>query len=222
MNAAPDQIARAAAAAAADRADSAAPPHVRSLDGLRGLAIAGVLAVHAGVPFFAAGWLGVDLFFVLSGFLITGILLREKGSPTYFKAFYARRVLRIFPLYYLFVIGTLVAFSHNAEFRQHAGSPFWYLAYLGNIPESLLGHDPPYFLAPVWSLAIMAVAPESRPTKFSIDFRGLYDLQHVGVPLRDGGYVQDATTPGFSVLGHPFLAELGADAPAVIEYLKTL
>ena len=40
--------------------------------------------------------------------------------------------------------------------------------------------------------------------------------------LRDGGYVQDASKPGFSVLGHPFIADLVADAPAVIEYLKTL
>src|SRR6478735_6413135 len=113
------------------------------LDGLRGIAILMVM-IHrfwprTGVGFGAdvagAGWIGVDLFFVISGFLIAGILLDTKGEPGYFRNFYARRVLRIFPLYYLFVIGTLIAFSHNAEFRQHAGSPFWYLAYLGNIPE---------------------------------------------------------------------------------------
>jgi hypothetical protein len=68
----------------------------------------------------------------------------------------------------------------------------------------------------------MAIAPDKRPTNFTIDYRGLYDLQTVGVPLRDKGYVQDATKPGFSVHGHPFLADVGADAPAVIEYLKTL
>lgn len=132
------------------------------LDGLRGIAILMVMihrfwprtGVGLGADVAGAGWIGVDLFFVISGFLIAGILLDTKGEPGYFRNFYARRVLRIFPLYYLFVIGTLVAFSHNAEFRQHAGSPFWYLAYLGNIPEGLLGHDPPYFLAPVWSLAI--------------------------------------------------------------------
>jgi hypothetical protein len=81
----------------------------------------------------------------------------------------------------------------------------------------------PYGHAGQWpSLAVMARAPEQRPTKFSIDFAGMYDLQAVGVPLRDGGYVQDATQPGFSAGGHPFLAELGTDASSVIEYLKTL
>lgn len=81
----------------------------------------------------------------------------------------------------------------------------------------------PYGHAGQWpSLTVMATAPDKRPTQFSIDYRGLYDLQAVGVPLRDGGYVQDATRPGFSVLGHPFLADLGADAALVIEYLKTL
>jgi peptidoglycan/LPS O-acetylase OafA/YrhL len=132
------------------------------LDGLRGIAILMVMihrfwprtGVGLGADVAGAGWIGVDLFFVISGFLIAGILLDTKGEPGFFRNFYARRVLRIFPLYYLFVVGTLVAFSHNPEFRQHAGSPYWYLAYLGNIPESLLGHDPPYFLAPVWSLAI--------------------------------------------------------------------
>jgi mono/diheme cytochrome c family protein len=80
----------------------------------------------------------------------------------------------------------------------------------------------PYGHAAQWpSLAVMATPPEKRPTKFSIDLEGPYDLVTVGVPLGEG-YAHDGTQPGFSVLGHPFLADLGADAPAVIEYLKTL
>jgi peptidoglycan/LPS O-acetylase OafA/YrhL len=84
---------------------------IAALDGLRGAAILLVLAVHATTPpstgivniclYFLAGggWLGVDLFFVLSGFLICGLLLDAKGQFGYFRNFYARRVLRIAPLY---------------------------------------------------------------------------------------------------------------------------
>src|SRR5258708_36888393 len=84
------------------------PGYIPQFDGLRGLAILLVLIGHSGfleaLPH--AGMLeytrfGVDLFFVLSGFLITGILLDSKGTQHYFRNFYARRALRIWPLYYL-------------------------------------------------------------------------------------------------------------------------
>lgn len=89
--------------------------HLPVLDGIRGIAVLLVLMHHfglggtpdyhrwAGKLFFSVvsvGWAGVDLFFVLSGFLITGILIDAKGASHYFRDFYARRVLRIFPLYY--------------------------------------------------------------------------------------------------------------------------
>src|SRR6266566_1909868 len=81
---------------------------VPQLDGVRGVAILLMIFHNASEKFpalhlqglFANGWMGVDLFFVLSGFLITGILVDEKCSDGYFRNFYARRCLRIWPLYY--------------------------------------------------------------------------------------------------------------------------
>ena len=141
--------------------DTVSGGYVGELDGLRGLAILAVM-IHrmyprgSGTPWpIEAGWAGVDLFFVISGFLIAGILIDTRADPDYFRNFYARRILRIFPLFYLFVGGMLLVFPLvNHDFRTQSGSPLWYLLQLGNIPESLLGHDPPYWLAPVWSLAI--------------------------------------------------------------------
>lgn len=87
----------------------------------------------------------------------------------------------------------------------------------------------PYGHAGQWpSLAVLATAPDKRPVKFVVEPEALYDLATVGVPMRPAtapvksGYLHDGTKPGFSVAGHPFLADLGSDAAAVIEYLKTL
>ena len=96
--------------------------HVPALDGVRGLAIVLVLVSHlmlfndhTGSRFGDSlsalrglGWVGVDLFFVLSGFLITGILYDTLHDPHYFRSFYMRRFLRIFPLYYGFLFFLLV------------------------------------------------------------------------------------------------------------------
>ncbi|MCC9166046.1 acyltransferase family protein [Pontibacter harenae] len=80
---------------------------ILALDGLRGLAIASVLIYHCS-SYFPIGWVGVDLFFVLSGFLLTGILIETKGSPIYFKSFFIKRALRILPLYYLLLTCAII------------------------------------------------------------------------------------------------------------------
>ena len=108
------------------------------------------------------GWSGVDLFFVLSGFLITGILLRARRSPTYFRAFYARRVLRIFPLYYAVLvlillivprIGVLSPFDGFWNPGAHRQG-FWYWLDLSNLQVALAGAWQHRLLDITWSLAI--------------------------------------------------------------------
>src|SRR6266550_2989145 len=83
-------------------------PYIPQFDGLRGVSILAVFAAHSeflrALPhahFLEYGRVGVDLFFVLSGFLITGILIDTRASPHYFRNFYARRALRIWPSYIL-------------------------------------------------------------------------------------------------------------------------
>jgi len=123
------------------------------LDGLRAVAILAVIAFHLRLPFCSLGWAGVFLFFVLSGFLITGILLDSKSQPHYFRNFYARRSLRIFPIYYATLLGVM-ALAWNRHWTVHDAG--WYLLYLQNY---LLGVT--YFLPEFpaafdhsWSLAV--------------------------------------------------------------------
>jgi hypothetical protein len=81
----------------------------------------------------------------------------------------------------------------------------------------------PYGHAGQWpSLDVLALPPEKRPQRFGVDHDAPYDLATVGVAVGATGTAYDASRPGFAVGGHPFLADLGADARAVIEYLKTL
>jgi peptidoglycan/LPS O-acetylase OafA/YrhL len=103
------------------------------------------------------GWIGVDLFFVLSGFLITGILIRTKAATNYFSAFYVRRVLRIFPIYY----GTLVAvflaarIFHLGTSRVPPVEQRWlYFVYLTNWIPVWTHSWPPNVVGHFWSLGV--------------------------------------------------------------------
>jgi len=137
---------------------------IPALDGLRGLAVLTVMLHHL-VPDLQVfgtttaiiadfGWIGVDLFFVLSGFLITGVLLDSKTEENYFRNFYWRRILRVWPLYYtmvaaIYLIGPHLKLAAGWNISQY--SPFIYVLFVQNILLSDWGIYP---LTPSWSLAI--------------------------------------------------------------------
>jgi peptidoglycan/LPS O-acetylase OafA/YrhL len=149
--------------------------HLPALDGLRGVAILLVVLCHISEQFRQsnivarglkaiafAGWTGVDLFFVLSGFLITGILCEAKGGVGYFRNFYARRTARIFPLYYvtlilLFVVVPMVSspgVASDKMFRdliQSRGQWLWYATYM---VDALVAWKGFLFAGHFWSLAV--------------------------------------------------------------------
>ncbi|MFZ0394758.1 MAG: acyltransferase [Terracidiphilus sp.] len=138
------------------------PSYIPELQGLRGLAVLAVVFYHsrprlAGTPVYGAaqwGWAGVNLFFVLSGFLITSILLESREKPRYFRNFYARRVLRIWPVYVLaLAICYLKAdwFVGEPVGLAMRTAPWWaYIFFVQNLFHLTL----PPGIGPTWSLAI--------------------------------------------------------------------
>ncbi|WP_306215369.1 acyltransferase family protein [Actinoplanes sp. RD1] len=95
-----------------DGKHTAAPPrHRKDIEGLRAVAVLLVVAYHCGLPFVSGGYVGVDVFFVISGFLITGLLLREVHSSGRISLprFYARRAMRLLPASALVVVATVAA-----------------------------------------------------------------------------------------------------------------
>ena len=128
-------------------APSALPAHVPELDGLRGVAVA-VVVVHnlrriiepqgdtaslLWVQLLDRGWIGVQLFFVLSGFLITRILLRSRAAENYYSGFFARRALRILPLYYAALLLWLVVLpAIGWEFPHDKSTDAYLWVFLSN------------------------------------------------------------------------------------------
>jgi peptidoglycan/LPS O-acetylase OafA/YrhL len=148
---------------------------IPALDGLRGLAILLVILFHhtlmrqetgfdeVYVGLARLGWSGVDLFFVLSGFLITGLLYDARGGPHYFRNFYIRRALRIVPVYVVFVFFTLhvspwlwsdTDLARMGRDAMAERSEAWYWLFLPNVLFALDGNFGHPNLAVTWSLGI--------------------------------------------------------------------
>jgi len=145
------------------------------LDGIRGLAIGLVLVSHyfaclvlkEGHPIsfisriLTITWSGVDLFFVLSGFLITGILIDNRESSNYYYIFYLRRACRILPLYLLLLLSYVLVTSaglldpQTYQFLLEQPHPLWsYFTFTQNILMGLSCSFGPHWLAVTWSLAV--------------------------------------------------------------------
>ncbi|MFC5283920.1 acyltransferase family protein [Pedobacter alpinus] len=130
-----------------------AKTYIPALDGLRGIAILLVILFHT--FHFMFGWCGVDLFFILSGFLITGSLLETRDEPHYFRNFWIKRTLRIFPLYYLVLIIILLPKQlFNIETISYTSWSYWF--YVQNWVYTFNGIFPhgKATLNHFWSLAI--------------------------------------------------------------------
>ncbi|MFB7273666.1 acyltransferase family protein [Streptomyces sp. NPDC056244] len=149
------------------RDERAGGRHAVRLDvqGLRALAVSLVVLSHAGVSGFSGGYVGVDVFFVISGFLITLLLLRELSASggISIRKFYARRALRLLPASTLVVVTTLVGswlFLSKVRFEEYAGDALSSALYAVNIRLAVNGTDylaegsPPSPFQHFWSLAV--------------------------------------------------------------------
>lgn len=142
--------------------------HLNELDGIRGIAVLLVMTFHLGMRQFAgknpidffigSGWTGVDLFFVLSGFLITSILLDTRRQQHYFRNFYVRRALRILPLYYFAVAGFLLVvlpLAHRVHLLHLVRPEYtaFYWLHLSNL-SSAFGFMATSPIGHFWSLSV--------------------------------------------------------------------
>jgi peptidoglycan/LPS O-acetylase OafA/YrhL len=149
--------------------------HIPELDALRGFGVTMVILAHiwprqgsrndAVWHLLNLSWILMDSFFVLSGFLIAGILLDSRSRPDYYRHFYVRRSLRILPVYYLLITILTIAMFLNGTGYLYSGIPtlykwgssWWYFVYLGNVLPAITGTTPTAArgsFRPLWSLQI--------------------------------------------------------------------
>jgi peptidoglycan/LPS O-acetylase OafA/YrhL len=138
------------------------PAYVPELQGLRGLAVLAVVLYHCHARLVGTwlygpllwGWGGVNLFFALSGFLITSILIEARDKPHYFRNFYMRRALRIWPVYFLLLAVCYAVpnwfLGDTLAHQTHWQTLVAYLFFVQNLRHTVL----PGTLGPTWSLAI--------------------------------------------------------------------
>ena len=147
------------------RWDDAGVPHRRELQGLRAVAVLLVVLDHAGVPFLQGGYVGVDVFFVLSGYLITGLLFGQAGRDGRIRLsdFYVRRARRILPAAVLTLVVTdLVAHQllNLVRARQAVSDSVWAAFFMANVHFAREGSDyfsqlqPPSPVQHYWTLAV--------------------------------------------------------------------
>ncbi len=194
-----------------------APGHyIREFDGWRGVGIIFVVLAHSATQYLIGAWVFMEMFFVMSGFLITGILLDSKPKPGYYKNFMARRIVRVFPLYYL----SLLMFFFLVP-NSWVGSSYyddkqaWYWLYGANWLMSIDGRSPTQTLDHFWSLAIeeqfyitwpliVWIFSRRQLLGFSILlFFGSYVFRNIGMNM------------GF-VIPFPYVATLGRMEPIVL------
>jgi peptidoglycan/LPS O-acetylase OafA/YrhL len=188
--------------------------YFRGFDGLRGMAVAMVLVGHLvqqdshlptalprvlAIPLGSAVGSGVDLFFVLSGFLITTILIAERGKPASMRVFWVRRFLRIFPPYYALLAVLLVVYPTD--------SIKWAAVYLSNYYYIVTGLSEP--LSPTWSLAVEE------------HFYLLWPLVALTLPPGRAKQVLVWGVIPFSILSTVVLGYLGVDTLKMLTYKGT-
>jgi peptidoglycan/LPS O-acetylase OafA/YrhL len=136
-------------------AATSATKRIAELDGLRGLAAVGVVCHHAIGKYFFFGWTCVELFFVLSGFLITSIILRSGNRPHFLRWFYLRRIARIWPAYFL-ALGAVLLANQFTRTGYSSDGVWLHLVFLQYTPF-YFGLVPAQFIfafKPSWSIAV--------------------------------------------------------------------